>query len=219
MRGYRAEDLSGRRFGRLTVLHRYDGPSSDVKWVCKCDCGNTTNSFRTHLKTGKSQSCGCLRSELTSKRAATGDIRRTHGMRRTPEYGVWCAMRRRCENPKVDRYPQYGGRGIKVCERWKRFENFISDMGQRPDPSFSIERRDNNGNYEPANCKWAKNEEQTYNKRTTRLLDYKGRKLTVQQASEIAGTPRANIFSRLYLGWSVEQAIETPIRRAYLSKM
>ncbi|MCK1367604.1 hypothetical protein [Bradyrhizobium sp. 62] len=171
------------------------------------------------MKTGKSQSCGCLRSELTSKRAATGDIRRTHGMRRTPEYGVWCAMRRRCENPKVDRYPQYGGRGIKVCERWKRFENFISDMGQRPDPSFSIERRDNNGNYEPANCKWAKNEEQTYNKRTTRLLDYKGRKLTVQQASEIAGTPRANIFSRLYLGWSVEQAIETPIRRAYLSKM
>jgi hypothetical protein len=212
MPGFPAEDFTGRRFGRLKVLHRYAGPSSDVKWVCRCDCGNITNSFRTHLKNGQSRSCGCLRSETTSKRAKTGDIRRTHGMRKSPEYGVWSTMLGRCENSNVERYPQYGGRGIKVCERWHKFENFFADMGKRPGPKFSIDRKDNDGNYEPSNCYWATSEEQIYNKQTTRLLDYKGNKLTVQQASEVAGIPKAVLFNRLYNGWSIEKAIETPLR-------
>jgi hypothetical protein len=131
----------------------------------------------------------------------------------TPEYLVWCAMRRRCDNPKVDRYAQYGGRGIKVCDRWHKFENFIADMGKRPSPKHSIERRNNDGDYEPSNCYWATVEEQVYNKQNTLFLEYGGLKLTVPQAAKLAGIERGTLMGRLQNGWSVAKAIETPVRR------
>src|SRR5437879_6089633 len=108
-----------------------------------------------------------------------------HGMAHTPEYGVWRTMCSRCDNPNTEKYPEYGGRGIKVSDRWRKFENFIEDMGPRPDSLHSIERVDNDGDYEQSNCKWALRQVQAYNKRNTRLLDYKGAKLTTEQASEI----------------------------------
>lgn len=216
----RYEDLTGQRFGRLVAIRKHGGPSKTTRWICQCDCGNTTKSIKTSLKNGTSQSCGCLRSELSSQRAKLRKANLKHGMTRTPIYGVWLAMRRRCENPSVERYPEYGGRGIKVCERWQKFENFFADMGPRPSDSHSIERENNDGDYEPSNCRWATVDEQVYNKRTTRFLTYKGSKITTRRASEIAGIPKSNIFSRLYNGWSVERAIEEPLRRwpAHLSR-
>jgi hypothetical protein len=136
-----------------------------------------------------------------------------HGMTGTPEYGVWLTMRRRCDTPSVERYPEYGGRGISVCDRWHKFENFIADMGRRPSLQHSIERRNNDGNYEPSNCHWATRDEQVYNKRNNRLLDYKGAKINTKQATEIAGIPKNIIFRRLYAGWSDQDAIERPMRR------
>lgn len=216
----RFEDLTGQRFGRLVALRKYEIPSKTTRWVCQCDCGNTTRSFKTALKNGVSQSCGCLRSELSSARAKTGNIRRSHGMTGSPEYGIWCTMRNRCEDPAVEKYSQYGGRGIKVCGRWQKFENFIADMGERPSTKHSIERINNDGDYEPSNCRWATAQEQSYNKTTTRYLDYKGRKITTLEASRIAGIPKATIFARLYNGWPVERAVEEPLRRwpAHLTK-
>ncbi len=210
--GFRAEDLTGRRYGRLVVLHRFTGPASDVKWVCQCDCGKTTNTFRTSLKKGTSQSCGCLRNEQSSERAKRSKFHLKHGMTKTPEYGIWCAMRNRCNNPKVDRYPVYGGRGIKVCERWSNFENFIADMGLRPSGKHSIDRRDNDGDYEPSNCYWATPEQQTYNKSTTLRFDYKGQRLTVKEASEKTGISRGTLMGRYQRGWTTAKIIETPKR-------
>jgi hypothetical protein len=209
----RFEDLTGQRFGRLVALRKYEIPSKVTRWVCVCDCGNETRSFKTALKRGQAQSCGCLRRELSSQAAKLRKTNLKHGLSKTPEYGVWLTMRRRCDDPNVEKFQQYGGRGIKVCERWQKFENFISDMGRRPGPEFSIERLDNDGNYEPSNCRWETVQEQSYNKSTTRLLSYKGQEITVHQASKVAGIPKNNIFARLYRGWSVERAIEEPLRR------
>jgi hypothetical protein len=209
----RFEDLSGQRFGRLVAIRKYEVPSKNTRWVCICDCGKQTRSFKSALRSGASQSCGCLRLELSSKRGKGAKRHVTHGLSGTPEYGVWYTMRRRCDDPNVEKYPQYGGRGISVCDRWHKFENFIADMGRRPGPGFSIERRNNDGDYEPANCTWATMREQSYNKRNTRLLTYRGREINARQASEVAGVPKNNIFARLYRGWSVELSIETPVRR------
>lgn len=153
-------ELAGKRFGKLIVVSE-NGRSNDqrVIWNCLCDCGKLTTVRSTHLKRGTIKSCGCLRNE-TSKRINT-----THGKSKTAEYEVWGGMIKRCRNEKSTGYPDYGGRGITVCDRWNDFENFLEDMGLRPSPFHSIERKDVNGNYEPENCKWATKTEQSRNTR------------------------------------------------------
>ncbi len=152
--------LQGLKFGRLLVVSEH-GRSNDNKvvWNCLCDCGKTANVRSTHLKGGRVKSCGCLRNDTSRA------INITHGKSKTPEYEIWCGMIKRCRNKKSTGYPHYGGRGIVVCGRWDTFENFLADMGTRPDPTYSIERLDNNGNYEPYNCKWATPAEQSRNTR------------------------------------------------------
>lgn len=163
--GWIREDLTGRQFGRLTAVARV---SKGSRWLCTCNCGGTNIVKASLLLSGNTKSCGCL------KRSVLGDASRTHGMansRRTGyanrTYGIWQAMRARCNNPNNPRWSSYGGRGIKVCARWEDFQNFLSDMGEAPE-GLTLERIDVNGNYEPSNCKWATWLEQARNTRKTK---------------------------------------------------
>lgn len=140
--------------------------------------------------------------------------RRTHGLRHTPEFNVWCTMKSRCHNPNSGKYPVYGGRGITVCERWRdSFENFINDMGKRPTPKHTIERIDNENGYFPENCKWATQREQQNNRRDNTLITYEGITLPVSEMTRRLGFPVGIISQRIHkLGWSVEKACSTPVR-------
>lgn len=153
-------DMRGKQCGRLTVLSYAGRPKPNRHmWLCKCTCGQKTVANGDALRKGTSQSCGCLRDEMSGAR------RRTHGAANTLEYHTWVGMKDRCYNPNNRKYDRYGGRGITVCDWWlDDFENFLTDMGFRPGPGYSIDRKNNDGNYEPGNCRWATPIEQARNR-------------------------------------------------------
>jgi hypothetical protein len=129
------------------------------------------------------------------------------------EYTLWRAMRRRCTDPKFEYFKDYGGRGIKICKRWESFENFLADMGPRPSPKHTLDRRDNNKGYSPANCRWATRQEQASNRRSNKLFNYAGRTQTLKQWTEELGLDYRNVWQRIFvLGWTIEQALEKPVR-------
>lgn len=165
MAAHNFADLTGQQFGDLVVRCRstsIPGDRGRSRWVCTCVCGGFTVVAARHLRDGRIVSCGCRR-QRTPARLRHGDGRR--GAARTVEYNCWAAMHRRCYNPNVFAFEHYGGRGIKVCERWFKYENFLADMGRRPTPQHSIDRIDNDGDYTPQNCRWATKSEQRLNQR------------------------------------------------------
>jgi hypothetical protein len=152
--------VAGQIFGRLTVLRRDGQRYGQSVWLCRCICGTECHTVRANLVLGLTQSCGCLNAELASAR------RKTHGQSKgVREYRIWMGMKARCLQPSAARWKRYGGRGITVCERWLHsFERFIADMGPCPSPKHSIDRINNDGNYEPSNCRWATASEQMLNR-------------------------------------------------------
>jgi hypothetical protein len=156
------KEMAGRRFGRLNVICRAADPGKRARWLCQCDCGNVHIVAGSTLRNSRVQSCGCLFK-------ATNGLR--HNKSFTPEYAAWKDMRYRCENPNSHAWKGYGGRGIKVCERWQNFENFYIDMGPRP-LGMTLDRINNDGNYEPGNCRWTTRKEQRLNQRKRAKRDH-----------------------------------------------
>lgn len=207
-------DLTGGKFGRLTVLCRAENNRyGQAMWLCACDCGKETIVKGNSLRTGGVKSCGCLSAE-------TSLIRNTkHGLSRRNAkldriYSIHSNMLQRCENPENKSYKNYGGRGIRVCDEWhdvSAFYNWAMANGYRPD--LTIERIDNDGNYEPDNCRWATIKEQQNNRSNNHFLEFNGESHTISEWSEIVGIPRPVIDARLGRGWKTEKVLTTPVVR------
>lgn len=205
----RRENLLHRTFNRLTAIGFVDvNKFRSARWLWRCTCGALRIIVASNVKGGHAKSCGCLERETTT--AARRARRITHGGRTRPEYRVWNAMRGRCENPTDHAYRHYGGRGILVCERWRKFANFFADMGERPS-GMTLERIDNDKGYSPDNCKWATRIEQANNTRRNRMLTLNGQTMNVSDWARHLGIPYGRLNTRLNeLGWSEERALTTP---------
>jgi len=201
-------NLAGQRFGRLTVVSREPVATKRTHWLCQCDCGNSTIADAVHLSDGHTKSCGCFREE--SRKIA----RRKHGHHPaagpSPEYNSWAAMHQRCRNKNCKAYPDYGGRGIKICTQWgghDGFAQFLKDLGRRPKGDYSLERIDNDGDYCPRNCRWANRAAQSRNKRSTKMLHCNGESLCLSDWAVKIGLRYATISDLLNHGWTIEEIV------------
>lgn len=191
------ENLTGKRSGKLSIIElSSEKISGRDMWLCQCDCGKIVKVRDYDLRKEITKSCGCLAVEKT----------KTHGMYKSPEYKIWGSMLSRCYNVKSSGYKNYGGRGIIICERWHNFENFYADMRKRPD-KLQIDRINNDGIYEPTNCRWATQKTQLRNKRSNKKLTYKNQTMCISELVEKTGTNAARLNRRLSLGWKIEDAI------------
>lgn len=206
-----ASQLSGQRFGRLLVGERiYPNQNGNTVWSCTCDCGNTKIVTAIQLRVGRTQSCGCLRRDRTLEAVVT------HGRSKTRVYEIWAGMIRRCEDASHKNYDRYGGRGIKVCERWRsNFKDFLDDMGEPPQ-GHTIERKNNDGNYEPNNCKWASRKDQSRNTSKSILVDLGGQTMSLPEACEAVGLRYNSVYMRMRRGMPFSDAITKDIERIRL---
>ena len=198
-------DLMGMRFGRLVVLEKRRR-GRRVEWLCRCDCGNQVCVLSHHLtRAGQSTvSCGCKKAADLAARATT------HNMTGTRTYQTWASMLDRCRNPKNKRFYDYGGRGISVCWRWKRFERFLEDMGKRPQGK-TLERLNNSEGYCPTNCWWATPAEQQRNMRRNRLLTINGQTMCLTDAARMVGLTHSCLATRLRRGWDLSRSLAEPV--------
>lgn len=206
-------DLIGKKFTNLTVIEEA-GRNKDgrVIWLCKCDCGNYHKTLGKYLLEGSTTSCGCRRAKILADEA---EAIKTHGMSNTKLYSVWSGMKRRCNNPNDDSYNNYGGRGIKVCEDWNKFENFYEwAINNGYSGELTIDRINVDGDYEPSNCRWADHKTQGNNTRRNHYLTYKGVTKTMSEWADISGISYYTLRGRInQYHWSVEKALETPVRK------
>ena len=199
------KNLIGKKFGRLTVLEEAETKHKERYFLCQCECGNTTIVRGSHLTAGATKSCGCLvKEKLTNK---------THGMSNTRIYRIYKGMIKRCNNNKCPAYPNYGGRGIKVCQEWlDDFMNFYNwAMTNNYDDTLTIERIDVNSNYCPENCKWIPKADQARNTRQCHFLTFNGKTQTINEWSRETNIDNRKICKRINIyGWSVERTLTTP---------
>lgn len=193
-------DLRGQRFGRLTVIRESkERLNGGVTWLCRCDCGNEVVVRSNGLRRGRTLSCGCYNHDVITK----------HGMGRTRLHGIWCKMRHRCQNPNSKNADRYYDRGIRVCDEWANDFNAFAEwaLANGYSDELSIDRIDNNGNYEPNNCRWATLKEQGRNKRNNVMLTYNGETHCMAEWAEITDQPRTRLQRRYGRGWSDEEII------------
>lgn len=204
-------DITGKTFGQWTVLNTSGLSGKNYLIRCRCSCGTIKDVFKGNVVSGKSVSCGCKRNEETRKRETV------HGMSKTLTYKTWASMINRCTNSNESCFKFYGGRGIRVCERWMDFVNFYNDMGEKPN-GFSLDRIDPNGNYELNNCRWVSIKVQQRNKRNTVRAFFNGTSKSVAEWCEAFGIPYKLIISRMKK-WncSFDEAASRPVRK-YLSR-
>jgi hypothetical protein len=197
------KDRTGQVFGQWTVIAdtgKTKGGSS--VYLVQCSCGNTRDIQVKRLTSGRSKSCGCYRTHWP-------DCPRKHGKAGTATWKSWQGMLNRCRNANMKCYPKYGGRGIEVCERWHVFENFLADMGERPN-GMTLDRIDGNGNYEPNNCRWATYSQQNRNKRDSVWIFFNGDIRTLDEISSITGVPRSTIDTRMRRRFNIHEAVSMP---------
>lgn len=206
------DDLTGKRFGRYTVLSRGPSHNGHSHWVCRCDCGAMKTVRAQNLKESGTVSCGCSHKEALRERCIS---QATHGYarkaKRAPAYIVWMNMIQRCTNPNNGAYHNYGARGIGVSDRWRSFLLFLEDMGEPP-RGKTIDRIDVNLGYEPGNCRWATQKEQMNNVRYNRIIEFRGKRLTMQQWADKTGISVATLRSRIVTNnWPIEEALTQPV--------
>lgn len=207
-------DLTGQRFGRLTVIKQgeyYIYPANGyryVQWLCKCDCGNERTVRACTLRSGDTQSCGCIAKEILIKRNTT------HNKYHSRLHSIWSNMKNRCSNPNSKRYKDYGGRGITVCEEWKEnFENFYSWAVQNGyEKELTLDRVDINKGYNQENCRWATYQTQANNTRTNKYITYNEEVHTLAEWCRILEKPYSTMHDRLKSGWSIEDTFTKPIK-------
>lgn len=194
-------DLIGKQFDEWTVICM---AHEKYKWICQCSCGNLGEVYSRNLKNGQSKSCGCYKIKVATK----------HGMYNSPEYKAWSNMKDRCYNSKHKNFHNYGNRGVIVCNEWlNSFEVFYTDMGARPSSDHSIERKHNDGNYEPGNCKWGTKTEQSRNTRIVREITFDNRTQCLSAWAEELNILVVTLRHRIdKLGWSIERALTEPVR-------
>ena len=198
-------DFSGRTFGKLTVQKRAPNRKGNTMWTCLCECGKQTDVRPGSLTSGDTTSCGCVAASNAANRL------RTHGMTNTPEFSAWYGAIQRCYVPTHKAFARYGGRGIRVCDRWREsFTNFHSDMGYRPSKYHSLDRKNNNGDYTPDNCRWATSFQQNRNKENTLKITFMGETLHPDEWGKRIGLKPSAVTARIKRGWSEERAITTP---------
>lgn len=215
-------DFTGERYGKLVAIRRAGANKHGVSmWLCRCDCGVEKIVSSMCFRAGKTKSCGCHRSDvLCAGRAGLHAQSLRHGKSNTREHRIWQNILHRCLTPTAGGYERYGGRGVKVCDRWQGksgFESFLADMGPAPSRSHTVDRIDNDGNYEPENCRWATPKQQATNRRNNKPLEFRGEVKLMCEWCALLGIHKATLSGRLKRGWSVEKALGTPSRSSRAS--